>query len=544
MSSSDYTALRKMTQLTVRQPSTWYNVNSTLNNDMDCFIVGNTGTTISYGPTGPTGSSGPALFTFNNINSSSDLLFPTSNYMIKTSDTILPYDVVITNEKYSTLVLSFQIKGNLTLLSAGVTLDRGSTFYYGFYFGPDYNNTINLHYIDGNNIAYNVPTGISASASDVYSLMITNRTVIFLINNVQITLPNTVIPFVVIRSDNGSRSFSVYFKLESNNNTVTNISVYPIMQGFTGPQGPPGLSITGPKGDQGIQGIQGIQGLRGEPGPAGPPGSAGAAGAAGAPGGNYGGCGGAGGGPGTTGSTGPTGLRGHTGSQGSDGTSTNTGATGPVGPQGPPSDTVTYTMQIYYKVSNNSPQNSLKIADISHNFSSNFSIYFNNDTITNTNIYIYNSSITNVNMNYLLLPRSVTSLFAYANETIQLNTLNPYYYWNTNRIWGSTPLGLANTVPNLTTINRTCYCSTNQHPEDITLNNVRTYTPSLSTPIYTGDVESFIGNYITITGMYNKLTSSTATLLPKESGPIETYSGESIYINLVTLYLTFNSSIC
>ncbi|MBM3724800.1 MAG: hypothetical protein FJW40_05185 [Acidobacteria bacterium] len=113
-----------------------------------------------------------------------------------------------------------------------------------------------------------------------------------------------------------------------------------LVQGGTGPQGPPGLTgaagAAGPPGPAGIPGPPGATGTTRPAGPQGPPGAIGTTGPAGpqGPPGAIGVTGPAGpqGPPGATGTTGPAGPQGPPGA---------TGTTGPAGPQGPPGATGT-----------------------------------------------------------------------------------------------------------------------------------------------------------------------------------------------------------
>ena len=121
MSSSDYTALRKLSQvnaLATRQPSVWFDVNTPRDATASCFVTGAgdtgpqgpIGVYGPQGPMGPTGANGGTLFTLIPAsNSSNDIIFPTSNSILKSQQTLSP-GIVITNEAYNTISLTFSLK--------------------------------------------------------------------------------------------------------------------------------------------------------------------------------------------------------------------------------------------------------------------------------------------------------------------------------------------------------------------------------------------------------------------------------------------------
>jgi len=195
MSSSDYTALRKLSQvnaLATRQPSVWFDVNTPRDATAGCFVAGPGDTGPQgpigeygpQGPMGPTGANGATLFTLIPAsNSSNDIVFPTSNSILKTQQT-LSAGIVITNEAYNTISLTFSLKGLLSSVSAGITFDKGGSLYYAF----STNSTNYLSIITTNNAnqLVTIPLNILVLYSDVYTITLTNSNVIFLKNGIVI----------------------------------------------------------------------------------------------------------------------------------------------------------------------------------------------------------------------------------------------------------------------------------------------------------------------------------------------------------------------
>ena len=139
------------------------------------------------------------------------------------------------------------------------------------------------------------------------------------------------------------------------------------------------------------------------------------------------------------------------------------------------------------------------------------------------------------------------------NNGVSTNSINPFTTWNFNKIWW---IGSANSfissAPNLTTDLLLVPRPTSS--SDITLTNTRnsslqlisgfttgtstTITPGTSTISMQG---SFIGNTINTVASYSNSGVAGSSVI-SQTGNNEA-TGD-LFINLVTLYLTFPSSIC
>ena len=215
------------------------------------------------------------------------------------------------------------------------------------------------------------------------------------------------------------------------------------------------------------------------------------------------------------------------------------------------SDTKTFTLQVYYKTVGNISSASLQIADISHNLSSAFNLYATSNTI-----FIRNNNITSVNDNYKIYPISAYKQYALTYSGIPANAANPIMSWNANKVWG---VGTLSGIQAVFPTGGNTICSLIPVPTsqtDITVNSVRvnsitTLSPNAANTVggnlseSTGSTSPYVGNIITFPASYSASGIGPGSNPVATSGVTDVPNSTShYYVNLATVYLTFQSSIC
>jgi hypothetical protein len=196
------------------------------------------------------------------------------------------------------------------------------------------------------------------------------------------------------------------------------------------------------------------------------------------------------------------------------------------------------------------PSADIFIADISHNLSPAFSVYFSKDGVWS--LIITNNKITDPNDSYLLTP--LTSICNFASTSVINNSVNPYVTWNFNKTWNSTSLQFS-TNESISATRDYYKALPNNLPGDISITNIRNITPEklaqdAKNAVNAGElvpatqVATFNGNKISTRPLQYSGIATGSKPIVSTTGSNETSSQPSIYINLITIFLTFPSSIC